>query len=105
MSIFINFIKINRKYLFFKLNMINLLCNILLSSSFLIFYILYACIGNIISAEIFISLSTVVSTFINWGLIRMYGYNNNNIVDLINVKYNTIEILDVTYNPLAIRLN
>lgn len=105
MSISINFIKINRKYLFFKLNMINLLGNILLSSSFLIFYILYACIGNIISAEIFIFLSTVVSTFINWVLIRVYGYNNNNIVDLINVKYNIIEILDVTYNPLAIRLN
>jgi hypothetical protein len=103
MSISINLYKINRKCLFFKLNMINLFCYILGSSSFFIFYILYACIGDIASAEIFVYMSAIISIFINWGLVRMYGYTNNIIIDLMNNKYNIIEILDVTYNPLARR--
>ena len=102
-SIYINLCKINRKYLFFKLNMINLFRCILGSSSFFIFYILYACVGDNISAEIFIYMSISISIFINWGLVRIYCYYNNNIIDLINNRYNTIEILDVTYNPLALR--
>jgi hypothetical protein len=102
MSISINLYKINRKYLFFKLNMINLFCSIVGSSLFFIFYILYACIGDIISAEIFVYAS-IMSIFINWGIVRIYGHYNNNIIDLINNRYNTIEILDVTYNPLALR--
>jgi len=101
-NIFINLCKINRKHLFFKLNGVNLFCSILGSSSFFIFYILYACIGDIISAEIFVYASTM-SIFINWGLVRIYAYYNNNIIDLINNRYNTIEILDVTYNPLVLR--
>jgi len=102
-SIYINLCKINRKYLFFKLNMINLFRCILGSSSFFIFYILYACVGDNISAEIFIYMSIIISIFINWGLVRIYCYYNNNIIDLLNNRYNTIEILDVTYNPLALR--
>ena len=101
-SISINLYKINRKYLFFKLNMINLFCSIVGSSLFFIFYILYACIGDVISVEIFVYAS-IMSIFINWGIVRIYGHYNNNIIDLINNRYNTIEILDVTYNPLALR--
>tara|TARA_Y100000389_G_C17353240_1_gene459626 strand:- start:29 stop:901 length:873 start_codon:yes stop_codon:yes gene_type:complete len=98
--IYISF-KINRKLTFFKINVINLLLCVIFSSSFFILYVVYVLFNGVSSVEIFVYTSFVFSLFFNWSIIKIYCFNYNENVKLMNTKYNKIEILNTTFNPLA----
>lgn len=93
--------KINRKLTFFKINVINLLLCVIFSSSFFILYVVYVLFNGLSSVEIFVYTSFVFSLFFNWSIIKIYCFNYNENVKLMNTKYNKIEILNTTFNPLV----
>tara|TARA_Y100000591_G_scaffold140881_1_gene121037 strand:- start:334 stop:1206 length:873 start_codon:yes stop_codon:yes gene_type:complete len=93
--------KIKRKSTFFKINFQNLLVCLFFSSTFFILYIIYLLFNNISGVEIFVYTSFVFSLFLNWSLLKIYCFNYNENVKLMNTKYNKIEILNTTFNPIA----
>ena len=93
--------KIKRKLTFFKINLQNLLLCLFFSSNFFILYILYLLLNNISGVEIFLYTSFGFSLFLNWSLMKIYCFNYNENVKLMNIKYNKIEILNTTFNPLT----
>ena len=93
--------KIKRKLTFFKINLQNLLLCLFFSSTFFIFYIVYLLLNDISGVEIFVYTSFVFSLFFNWSIIKIYCFNYNENVKLMNTKYNKIEILNTTFNPIA----
>ena len=64
-------------------------------------YTVYALFGDVSSVETFIYSSGFLSFFINWPIMKIYCFNFNENVKLMNIKYNKIEILDVTFNPIS----
>ena len=93
--------KIKRKLKFFKINLQNLLLCLFFSSTFFILYILYLLLNNISGVEIFLYSSFGFSLFLNWSLMKIYCFNYNENVKLMNIKHNKIEILNTTFNPIA----
>tara|TARA_B100001063_G_scaffold246858_1_gene288108 strand:+ start:502 stop:1437 length:936 start_codon:yes stop_codon:yes gene_type:complete len=85
--------------LFFKLNIVNLFGCMFFSSIFFWLYPIYILFPSFASAEIFIYTSCFLS-LINWPIIKVYCYNFNDNIKLMNKKYNKIEILNATFNPL-----
>ena len=61
---------------------------------FLYFYIVYLLLNDISGVEIFVYTSFVFSLFLNWSLMKIYCFNYNENVKLMNTKYNKIEILN-----------
>lgn len=95
---------LRRKKLFFKINLLNLSICIFFSSSFFMLYIVYVLFGDISAAETFVYTSGFLSFFLNWPVVKIYCFNFNDYVKLMNRKYNKIEILNVTFNPLSRRI-
>ena len=82
--------KIKRKLTFFKINLQNLLLCLFFHQLF-IFYIVYLLLNDISGVEIFVYTSFVFSLFLNWSLMKIYCFNYNENVKLMNTKYNKIK--------------
>ena len=92
-------LKVNRRKLFFKINFSNFFITFIISSSFLLFYLVYLIFGDKTAAEMFI-FSSIFLSIINYPMLKIYAYNHNKYIELMNNKFNKIQIMDVTFNPL-----
>lgn len=92
-------LKVQRRKLFFKINFLNFFITFTISSSFFLFYLVYLIFGDKIAAEMFIITSMFLS-IMNYPMLKIYSYNHNRYIVLLNNKYNDIHIMNVTFNPL-----
>jgi len=92
-------IKVNRIKLFLKINFFNFIITLTISSSFFLFYLVYLIFGDKIAAEMFI-ITSIFLSIMNYPMLKTYAYNHNRYIVLLNNKYNDIQIMNVTFNPL-----